>query len=90
MLKDAEAGYAKVEALLANSIVLLCGCSEVSKCHRAVVAALIAEKSGLPIRHLDPATFKMQAALSAAGEIEQPSLFPDHPAKVVRPAKPPT
>lgn len=52
-LVDAEAGIARVLSLLADQpVVLLCGCADWRRCHRRVVAELLAECSGAVVEHL--------------------------------------
>jgi uncharacterized protein (DUF488 family) len=49
-LADPDAGLAAVGAILAaRPIILLCMCREHEQCHRSTVAALIAERFGVPV-----------------------------------------
>lgn len=54
-LLDPETGTVLVERLLSTSnVILLCGCREVSSCHRLVAANLLLERNpGLVVEHLE-------------------------------------
>lgn len=54
-IKDLEAGLPKVKALLDAGfvVILLCVCRDVERCHRSVVAAALAERYGVSVRHLE-------------------------------------
>lgn len=49
---DLEAGVVKVGQLLSQrSVILLCGCADVQRCHRLPVAEAIATRYGLSVKH---------------------------------------
>jgi uncharacterized protein (DUF488 family) len=52
-LLDFEAGAKLAERALAKkNVILLCGCFDVTHCHRLVAANLLAEKLGVEVEHL--------------------------------------
>lgn len=52
-LADPDLGIAKATPILrSRSVILLCVCRSPERCHRSLVARLLAEASGLPIKHL--------------------------------------
>jgi uncharacterized protein (DUF488 family) len=54
---DLETGLTTVARLLeASPVILLCGCPELTRCHRRLVAEAFTAQSGQPVTHLEPPT----------------------------------
>jgi hypothetical protein len=52
-LTDEETGLKKLEELLAmGSLLLLCGCTDIQRCHRRYIAEKLSERTGAPVVHL--------------------------------------
>jgi hypothetical protein len=50
------------KALLVDTVVLLCGCKDVTSCHRGYIAERAREKFGCEVIHLTPADLKRPQA----------------------------
>lgn len=83
VLADEERGLRQLEDLLATApLLLLCGCTDVQRCHRRYIAEKLSERSGSPIVHLLASGEQMCKGAGINNTVPEPAT----PSSVIVPA----